>query len=73
MMKAAGLLFAGLVLLVLAGWVQEMGKPKPHVKHQVVKAWDGNPDHPDCSENGHPDPKHPGVIISDRYSDECEE
>jgi len=32
--------------------------------------WDGNPNHYDCSPEGHPDPKHPGQRISDEDSDE---
>lgn len=28
---------------------------------------------PDCTQEGHPDPNHPGVMISDRYTDACPE
>jgi hypothetical protein len=33
-------------------------------------AWDGNPNHADCSPEGHPDPKHAGQRISDEGGDE---
>ena len=49
-------------------------QPKPQAVQQANPAkWDGNPNHPDCSPEGHPDPNHPGAIISDRYSDACPE
>lgn len=42
------------------------------VSNSVASAsdtWSGSG--PDCTPNGHPDPNHPGVIISDRYTDAC--
>jgi hypothetical protein len=38
--------------------------PSPLPPAKTV-AWDGNPNHADCSPGGHPDPKHPGDLISD--------
>ena len=73
MRKALGALVLGFLLFTLAAFLRPAPKKVTHVKHQVTKPWDGNPDHPDCSENGHPDPKHPGIIISDQYSDACAE
>jgi len=45
--------------------------PAPSVKNEPNKvvAWDGNPDHEDCSPEGHPDPKHPGERINNEDSD----
>jgi len=45
--------------------------PVPNSVPSVSAKWSGSG--PDCTPNGHPDPDHPGIIISDRYTDACPE
>jgi hypothetical protein len=44
--------------------------PTPVLPSNAPIAWDGNPDHYDCSPEGHPDPKHPGQRVSDEGGNE---
>lgn len=68
--KAVALIMLGLVLWFFSTLL----RPSKHAASPVTAAqpaWDGVKGHPDCSPDGHPDPDHPGVIISDEYTDAC--
>jgi hypothetical protein len=61
-------LFLGILIQLLPDHKLAENKATPVAQ---APSWDGNPDHPDCSESGHADPKHPGSIISDMYTEAC--
>lgn len=75
----AAFLLIGATLGISAARSSNNDAPKPAAMSgasaqkakETPALWDGNPDHPDCSLTGHPDPKHPGDFVSDAYSDNC--
>lgn len=61
-------------VLVLTIWWDSRKDAKPSVNSEnVLAGWDGNPNHPDCSEHGHPDPHDPHAFISARFSNACDD
>lgn len=70
-----GMLIVGVcvvILMVSSKSTPHQSSPAPasvsSAPPSTVK-WSGSG--PDCTPNGHPDPDHPGQIVSDLYSDAC--
>jgi hypothetical protein len=67
---AASVLIIAVFVVVDSLSPSKRGTNPPSVAGSTAK-WSGTG--PDCTPEGHPDPDHPGVTISDRYTDECPE
>lgn len=80
-MKGLSMIFVGLLLFIFVRTCSTDSRPQANsatpsatgvqiAQKETVKpsvAWDGNPNHADCSQ--HPDPDHPGSLISDDEGD----
>jgi hypothetical protein len=64
-----GIMGICLVLIIALSLLPDDGTKVPAKSIPSRVKWSGAG--PDCTPDGHPDPKHPGIIISDLYSNAC--
>jgi hypothetical protein len=64
-----GIMGICLVLIIALSLLPDDGTKVPAKSIPSTVKWSGSG--PDCTPGGHPDPKHPGIIISDRDTAAC--